>query len=155
MGTISTSAASTGSNAARDAAAEAVAALVNGGKLRIYSGSAPADANAALSGNTLLAELTMGNPAFGAAAAGVVTANAVTSDSSADNTGIPSFFRILTSADAVVYQGDAGDAAYGAHSARELQLTDLTGTHDGTAQIIAGVAVSVSSLTLSQTASYA
>ena len=45
--------------AAQNAAADAVTALVNAGdsagQLRIYSGAAPADANAALSGNTLLA----------------------------------------------------------------------------------------------------
>lgn len=80
--------------------------------INIYDGTAPATADAALSGNTLLAQLVMSATAFGAATTAnpsVVTASAITSDSSADATGTASFFRILTqSAGTVVAQGSAG-----------------------------------------------
>lgn len=69
----------------------------NGALLRIYSGSQPADADTAASG-TLLAELTCGSP-FAAAASseGVVTANAITQDSSANATGTAGWFRLVKS----------------------------------------------------------
>lgn len=82
---------------ARNAALDAMSALFNTGYLRIYSGTQPANADTALSGNTLLAELRFGATAFGAASAGVSTANAITQDSSADATGTATFFRCLKS----------------------------------------------------------
>lgn len=85
------------SNTGRNAALDALTALFNSGKLRIYDGSQPANANTALSGQTLLAELTFNATAFGAAASGVATANAITSDSSADATGTASWFRCVKS----------------------------------------------------------
>jgi hypothetical protein len=69
------------------------------GRLRIYSGSVPADADAALGGATLLAELTFQNPAFGnasdAAPGATATANLPIEDTSADATGTAAFFRIV------------------------------------------------------------
>jgi len=80
--------------------------------INIYDGTAPANANAALSSNNLLAQLTCSTTAFGAATTAdpsVVTANAISSDTSADSTGTASFFRILTqSAGTVCAQGSAG-----------------------------------------------
>lgn len=67
------------------------------GKLNIYSGTRPTDADTALSGNTLLAQLTMGSTAFPASSAGVLTANAITSDSAADATGTATFARLFQS----------------------------------------------------------
>jgi hypothetical protein len=67
------------------------------GYLRIYSGSQPATPDTALSGQTLLAELRFNATAFGAAAAGVITANAFTSDASANATGTAAWFRALKS----------------------------------------------------------
>lgn len=78
-------------------AADAWGALANSGKLRLYSGTKPATADTALSGNTLLAELTMNATAFGAAVSGVLTANAITPDSSADASGTATFFRLFKS----------------------------------------------------------
>lgn len=69
----------------------------NSGKLRLYSGARPTNADTALSGNTLLAELTMNATSAGAAASGVWTANAITSDSSADATGTATFARLFQS----------------------------------------------------------
>lgn len=145
MGTFTTTRQTAGLPAARNAALDAMLATANNGRLRIYSGTPPANADAALSGNTLLAELTLGATAFGAASAGVATAAAITSDASADATGTPTFFRLLASdGTTVLFQGTA--AATGA----ELNLSGLTG-----GQIVAGGSVAVSSLTISQAASFA
>jgi hypothetical protein len=83
--------------------------------INLYSGTVPTDAETALSGNTLLAQLTMSATSFPAAtdlAPGArITANAITADSSADATGTATFFRILTqNAGTVVAQGTAGTA---------------------------------------------
>lgn len=123
-----------------NAAADAVCALLNSGKLRIYSGTRPATADTAISGNTLLAELTFGSTAFGASVAGVATANAITADSSADNTGTATWFRALKSGGVDVtdnvFDGDVGT------SGSDLNLN--------TTSIVAGASVSVSSLTYTQ-----
>lgn len=80
--------------------------------INIYDGTPPADANAALSSNNLLAQLTASTTMFGAATTAnpsVLTANAITNDSSADSTGTASFFRILTqNAGTVCTQGTVG-----------------------------------------------
>ena len=143
MGTFASGSRTTGTNAARDAAVNAISATLNSGEVLIYSGTAPANADAALSGNTLLAQLTLNATAFGAAASGVATANAITGDTSADATGTPTFFRLRTSGSTVVYQGTEGA------SGQELNLSGLTG-----GQILIGAPVSISSLTMAQTASY-
>lgn len=124
-------------SACRSLAADAVCAQANGGKLVIYSGVAPVDADAALSGNTVLAELDMSATAFGAAVAGLATANAVASDTSANATGTATFFRVLKSdGTTVVFQGTVGT------SGAELNMTSTA--------IVAGVTVAVSSLTYTQ-----
>src|SRR5689334_9674025 len=67
-------------------------------RLRIYSGSPPATADAAASG-TLLAELAMSNPAFGSAAdtnpGASAAAATITDDASADAAGTAGYFRIV------------------------------------------------------------
>lgn len=79
---------------------EALDTLTNNaasGKLHLYSGTRPTNADTALSGNTLLAVLTLNATAFGSASSGVLTANAITSDSSADATGTATFARLFES----------------------------------------------------------
>lgn len=132
--------------AARNSAADAVVDLLDAGdsaaQLRIYSGTAPATAQDALSGNTLLAQLTMSDPAFGAAASGVATASAITQDSSADATGTATFFRcgsVNSGTFTQVFQGEVGT------SGSNLNLNSTA--------ISAGAAVSVSSLTYTQAGS--
>lgn len=67
--------------------------------LVMYSGTAPTNVDTALSGNTVLAQLSMSFPAFGNAIevgdAAVATANAISDDTAADADGTASFFRIL------------------------------------------------------------
>lgn len=129
--------------AAQNAACDAVVDLVDvggAGSLRIYAGTPPADANAALSSNTLLANLAMSATAFGSASSGVATAATITADSSADATGTATFFRILAgNGTTVVIQGSVGT------SGCDLNLT--------TTSIVSGQPVSVSSLTYTQQAS--
>ena len=91
-------------NAMLDAITSAVGAS---GKLRIYSGTKPADVASAITG-TLLAELTCNATFAAAASGGVLTLNAITSDSAADATGTATHFRLLTSGGAAVVQGDVG-----------------------------------------------
>lgn len=81
------------------------------GTLRIYEGTAPADADTALAGggaNDLIAQLTMSDPSAGAAASDVWTANSITDDTAADITSTATFFRVLDSDANVVLQGTVG-----------------------------------------------
>lgn len=110
---------------------------MNSGKLRIYSGTRPANGDASLGAAVLLAELTLGATSF-TESGGVLTANPITSDSSADATGTPSFARIFQS-DGSTAVVDVSAAASGA----ELNLSGLVG-----GQIISGQPVGVSSLTI-------
>lgn len=78
------------------------------GLLRIYDGTPPASANAALSGNTLLVTLTPSATFAPAATGGVLTANAI-GTVNAIATGTASFFRLLRSdGTTVVLQGTVG-----------------------------------------------
>lgn len=54
---------------------------------------------------TILATLNFANPAFGSAAAGVATANAIASDTNAANTGTAANFRIRNRNNSEVFQG--------------------------------------------------
>lgn len=128
------------SSQARNAAADAICALLNSGKLRIYDGAQPANPNTAISTQTLLAELTFGATAFGAASAGVATANAITGDTSADATGTATWFRTLKSDGTTpVFDGSVGT------SNADLIL--------GSVAIQAGAAVNVTSATYTEQAS--
>jgi len=107
------------SNAAAIAAANSITALIDGGagpgKLQIYDGAQPADPGVAVSTQVLLAELTLSDPSFGAAVdgnpGGLATANAVLDDTSANATGIASWFRVIDSNLLAVIDGSAGVAA--------------------------------------------
>jgi hypothetical protein len=74
---------------------DAIKADYDNGYLRIYSGAQPATPETALSGQVLLAELRFGATAFPAAAGGVLTANAITADASADASGTAAWYRAL------------------------------------------------------------
>lgn len=125
------------SNTAANAAADAACALANSGKLRIFDGAQPATADTAITTQVLLAELTMNATAFGAAVAGVATANAITSDTSANNSGTASWFRLFESnGTTVAWDGSVG--------------TSLCNLNLATTAIVATATVSVSSLTYTQ-----
>lgn len=79
----------------RNARLDAITTFAGGScKLRIYDGTRPATGGAA---TTLLAELTCNATFAAAASAGVLTLNAITSDSAADATGTATWARIVKS----------------------------------------------------------
>lgn len=96
------------STAARNALLDSLTtSLGNGALLRIYTATRPATANTGISGQSLLAELVLGSPAAGPASGGVLTLNAITTDSSADATGTASWFRVVRSDGTTpVFDGD-------------------------------------------------
>ena len=125
------------SNTAVSAAADAVCPLLNNGYLRLYDGTQPATANTAVTTQTLLAELRWNATAFGAASNGVATANAITSDTSADATGTATWFRALKSdGTTVVFDGSVGT------SGADLNLNSTA--------ISAGATVSVTAFTYTE-----
>ena len=111
------------------AAADAGTAAV----INIYDGTPPATADAALSSNNLLAQLTCSATMFTAtttANPSVLTAGTISSDTSADSTGTATFFRILTqNAGTVIAQGTAGVGTY------DLNLNTTTFTSGSTVSI--------------------
>lgn len=102
--------------ATRQAACNAVVDLCDAGgagSVVLYTGSEP-DVDSAATG-TLLGTLALSNPAFGSAdSAGTAAGNSVTDDSSADASGTATYFRILSGAAAVVFQGSVGLTGSGA-----------------------------------------
>jgi hypothetical protein len=122
------------SNTMVNAEADAVGNALNTGYIRIYDGTQPANADTAVSTQTLLAELRFGADAFGAASNGTITANAITSDSSANATGTASWARILASDGTTVWM----DGSVGTSDANVIL---------NTVSIVAGAVVSCSSLT--------
>jgi hypothetical protein len=108
--------------------------------VRIYNGTPPANAAAALSGNTMLAELVCAaTPISGYSdngTAAVATFGAIATEASANATGTAAFFRIVNSSGATTFfQGGCGT------SAADMILNTLA--------ITAGSAVSITSATIS------
>ena len=100
------------SNVAVNAEADAITPLLNSGYLRIYDGTQPTTADTAIGVQVLLAELRWNATAFGSASAGVATANAITSDASANASGTASWFRALKSdGTTVIFDGSVGTSA--------------------------------------------
>jgi hypothetical protein len=114
---------------------EITAAIGNAGLLRIYDGTRPAT-GAAITTQTLLAQLTLGTPFAPAASGGVLTANAITDDSSADNNGTATWARVLTSGASFVMDIDVDTAG------AELILN--------TVLIVAGAPVEVTSFVITR-----
>lgn len=83
------------------------------GTVKIYTGTQPATAATAASG-TLLATLTLSDPAFADAANGVSAVQPVTEDSSADASGTAGWFRAADSTGATCWDGSVGATGSGA-----------------------------------------
>lgn len=97
------------STSLRNSRADATAtAIGSAGVLRLYTSPRPANVGTAITTQTLLAELTCGSPFAPAASGGVLTANSITQDSSANNTGTAAWFRLFTSGGTAVVDGDVG-----------------------------------------------
>lgn len=99
------------SNAGANAAADAVLALLDGGKLRLYDGTQPTDADTPITTQQLLAELTFNTPAFAAAVDGIAAANPITADPSAPGSGTATWFRAVTAGGATVFDGSVGTSS--------------------------------------------
>lgn len=106
----------------RNAKVDAATARLNGGSLRIYTGAQPAAATDAATG-TLLATVTLPNPAFGASANGTATATDPASVN-ASASGTAGWFRAVTSGGATVFDGSV--TATGAGGDMTLSSTALT-----------------------------
>jgi len=102
------------STAARNAACDAITALIDAGAgagtIEIRTGAPPANVGDADSG-TLLATLTFSDPAYDAATGGTAEEFAITSDSTADASGDAGHFRIKDSNGVTICQGTCGEAA--------------------------------------------
>jgi hypothetical protein len=116
-----------------NALAQITSAVGASGRFRIYDGTPPASANAALSGNNLLADLPCSATFAPAPASGVLTANGITTTNAA-LTGTASFFRVTTSGGTSVFQGTV------ATSGGDCNLNTLS--------IVSGGPVAISSLVL-------
>jgi hypothetical protein len=120
--------------ARRNAMVDGIATDVgNAGLLKIYDGTQPATIATAIGAQVLLAQLTCGTPFAAAASGGVLTANAITQDASADATGTASWYSLQTSAGVRVVEGSVGT------SGSDLNLN--------TVSIVAGGPVAVTSFT--------
>lgn len=122
--------------AARNAACDAIVDLVDGG-----AGAGTIEIKSAAStvaGTSEVATLTFSDPAFGAAAAGVATAAAITSDTNATG-GTASDYTVFDSNSTAIWQGSVGT------SGQDLNLSSTT--------IGAGDTVSISSFTMTMPAS--
>lgn len=122
---------------------DAMLAVLNvsgAGSLRGLSGTAPADADASLSGNTLLFQCALSSTSFAGATDGTgkatAIANAITQDSSADATGTATFCRFYNNAGVCKWQGTITATGGGGN----LQLV--------TVSIVATQPVSCSSFTM-------
>lgn len=93
-----------------DLVVDQIDAGAGAGKVRIYDGTPPAGPDTAVSGQTLLAEITLNDPAFGAASSGVATVDSdpALEDASADATGTASWFRVLDSDNNAIFDGTVG-----------------------------------------------
>lgn len=108
------------------------------GFVRIYSGTQPAGADVAITDQTLLAELTLNFPAFGAASdaepGGRATADVdpTPQDVSANATGTATWYRVVTSEGDTVMDGSVGTSGSGADmivastSITETQPVEIT-----------------------------
>jgi hypothetical protein len=121
-----------------------LATALNGGKLRLYDGVDPDSASDPLSGNTLLAELSFGNPAFAAPVpydGGVeMVANPLTSTPANNANGTATFFRATMSDGTVICQGSVG-------------LTDAELTMD-TTTVTTGTEVKVTTIVIGMATPY-
>lgn len=124
------------STALRNARLDAITSTVGGTcQIMIYDGARPAT-GAAITTQTLLAQLA-GNATFApAASGGVLTLNAITADSSANNSGTATWFRVNTSGGTFHIDGNVGT------SGSDLNMN--------TVNIIAGGPVSITSCVITE-----
>lgn len=119
-------------NAMLDEIAAAVDAGASPGYIEIRSGTRPADADTAATG-TVLATITLADPAFSAAASGVLTLDAdpdLTATASA--TGTASWARVYQSGGTAVFDGSVGT------SGTDFTISSTSITSGSTVNLTAG-----------------
>lgn len=79
------------------------------GTIKIYTGAQPGSVGGTY--GTLLGTCTYSDPAFGSASTGVATASAITSDTSADNSGTALSFTVNDSDANVLADGSCGQGS--------------------------------------------
>ena len=123
------------SNGTRDAQQQGLITYAGTGSLiKLYTGTQPANANTALSGNTLLVTLTIAG-SFGTDSNGTLTFNTVT-NGTAVATGTATFFRIYQSdGTTVVMDGSVGT------SSADLVLNTVSIVTNDTVAITSGTIV--------------
>jgi hypothetical protein len=134
------------STTAAIAGLDAILATLNtggAGTLKVFSGAAPANCEAADSG-TLLAELTLAVDAWGNASDGVnqatATSGLIGQDLAANAAGIPGYFRMYDGAGTCHIQGTAGGPASGT----EIEFDKSPFALDDTVKITAGLTATLS-----------
>ncbi len=111
-------------NTTVNAQADALARQLDNGYLRIYTGPQPANADTAITTQTLLAELRFAATSALAAVDGVLTFSAITSDEAANATGTAVWFRCFRSnGTTVVMDGTVG--VTGSTSNLELATAEI------------------------------
>lgn len=111
-------------------------AIGTNGIIKIYGGAVPANVGASLGSATLLAQLNCSSTFAPASSGGLLTANAITTENSADGTGTATFFRITTSGGVAKIQGTCGT------SGADMNFNSTA--------IALGVTVAITSLTITE-----
>lgn len=116
--------------------ADSLARALDLGYMRLYSGVQPGNADTPVSNQVLLAELRFAATSAPGAVNGVLTFNPITSDTAADETGVATWFRCVSSdGTTVVMDGSVGVTG----STSNLELA--------TNQIVQNAQVTVTSFT--------
>lgn len=124
--------------ATRNAACDAVVDLFDGGPsagtIKIYTGSQPASANDAATG-TLLATVTLSDPAFGAASTGVATMAGTPLSGTGVAAGTAGWARLADSTGATVLDGNVTATGDGG----QIELASTTISIGTTVNITSGI----------------
>jgi hypothetical protein len=95
--------------ATRNAACDAVVDLLDGGvgvgTIKLYTGSQPTTANDSIGASTLLATISLADPAFGTASSGASTLQGVPLSGTGVAAGTAGWARLADSSDATVMDG--------------------------------------------------
>lgn len=125
------------STKARNAACDAIVDLLDegsgAGKVTIRTSTQPTNVGDAENGN-LLGTLTFSDPAFGNSATGTATASAITSDTSADDSGTAGHARFMDSDNEVMFDAEC------AQGSGTVNFDNTT--------IVAGGTIAISSMTV-------
>ena len=97
--------------ARRTLRAELLATWLASGKVRVYDGTRPTNADTALGSQVLLVEFTLPNPA-GSVTSGVFTAGAI-SAAMVGTAGTASWARVIDSSAATIFDADVGATSSG------------------------------------------